>query len=628
MTITHAKVSVIPDGDDSSLVLPSDWNDDHVIDLAADDIPDLSDVYEPLRAWRSSLKAPWQPQRLMVATVQSGHTWATGSNLSASDLNYTADYALGTQCIRMVSAGAGATATINNTSVTQFDMTDRDPVIWAKVTDTTHLSQFKLRLGTNSSNYYSWTITTATSQPTLQSDEWGEIVLSWADSATTGSPDRSRIVWAQVAINDDAAGTLEVFFSNVMAVAEPVRYFPNGVVSFCFDDGNSTIYDNMRPTLDRYGWRGTFFPIVEDVDQSNYMTLAQIKKLKYINGWEVGSHAYTAAAHASGFTALTEDQIVTECEGMLAWNRRYGFDPDILAMPHGDISPTVEEVVRRYYPFARTTYGRKEVFPPARPHRLRGYSTISGYSGGTTLSDVQGYVDAAKLARSWLILIFHRVATPPTSTTYISQSDFDAICQYVDRSGMEVLPMGQVLAAAQGLQMVVPPPAYTALDNGLVGQTYGPESVTSSTTVATAGIINGASIRLDRRTPISNILMYIATGGGTLTSGQCFAAVWQHGRLLAQTTDQATAWAGTGLTTMPLASTVYADPGTVDVGVWFNGTTGPTFTRGNATALINPNLSGSALRFWKAGSGYTTTAPSTLPTKTTSALVAWWMGLS
>jgi hypothetical protein len=31
ITVTHSKVSTIPDGDDSSLIRPSDWNDDHVL---------------------------------------------------------------------------------------------------------------------------------------------------------------------------------------------------------------------------------------------------------------------------------------------------------------------------------------------------------------------------------------------------------------------------------------------------------------------------------------------------------------------------------------------------------------------------------------------------------------------
>jgi len=31
ITVTHSKVSTIPDGDDSSLIRPSDWNDEHVL---------------------------------------------------------------------------------------------------------------------------------------------------------------------------------------------------------------------------------------------------------------------------------------------------------------------------------------------------------------------------------------------------------------------------------------------------------------------------------------------------------------------------------------------------------------------------------------------------------------------
>lgn len=38
MSITHAKVSAKADGADTSLVLPSDWNDDHVVSLTAADV--------------------------------------------------------------------------------------------------------------------------------------------------------------------------------------------------------------------------------------------------------------------------------------------------------------------------------------------------------------------------------------------------------------------------------------------------------------------------------------------------------------------------------------------------------------------------------------------------------------
>ena len=39
MSVTHSKVSAVADGADTSLVRPSDWNDDHVVALDAGDIP-------------------------------------------------------------------------------------------------------------------------------------------------------------------------------------------------------------------------------------------------------------------------------------------------------------------------------------------------------------------------------------------------------------------------------------------------------------------------------------------------------------------------------------------------------------------------------------------------------------
>ena len=40
--IKHTKVSTIPDGPDTDLIRPSDWNDDHVIDIDTSDVPDTA----------------------------------------------------------------------------------------------------------------------------------------------------------------------------------------------------------------------------------------------------------------------------------------------------------------------------------------------------------------------------------------------------------------------------------------------------------------------------------------------------------------------------------------------------------------------------------------------------------
>ena len=53
--IKHAKVSAIPDGDDESLVRPSDWNADHEVsapvaghDVATKEFVEAADALQPL----------------------------------------------------------------------------------------------------------------------------------------------------------------------------------------------------------------------------------------------------------------------------------------------------------------------------------------------------------------------------------------------------------------------------------------------------------------------------------------------------------------------------------------------------------------------------------------------------
>jgi hypothetical protein len=55
VTVTHTKVSAIPDGGDTSLVLPSDWNDQHTHNI------DAEIAAAEIRARRASIYVPFTP---------------------------------------------------------------------------------------------------------------------------------------------------------------------------------------------------------------------------------------------------------------------------------------------------------------------------------------------------------------------------------------------------------------------------------------------------------------------------------------------------------------------------------------------------------------------------------------
>lgn len=172
--------------------------------------------------------------------------------------------------------------------------------------------------------------------------------------------------------------------------------------------------------------------------------------------------------------------------------------------------------------------------------------------------------------------------------------------------------------------------AVKATDHSLVGYTFDPAGVQAGTVQPTAGLAQVARVRALSAT-VTNILLHATAGGSSLTAGQCFAALYTDaGVWMASTADQASSWAGGGLKTCTLTAPQTVTPyAWYRVLWWFNGTTGPTWSRGvnSSSAILNVGLSAPTLRYSTANSGLTTAAPGTIGTQTGGS-TAWWVGLS
>ena len=154
-------------------------------------------------------------------------------------------------------------------------------------------------------------------------------------------------------------------------------------------------------------------------------------------------------------------------------------------------------------------------------------------------------------------------------------------------------------------------------DQGLIAWSMDVGVAGSQTILDTAGTAHGVRLYLHKPHTITNIIMHVGVAGSGLTSGQCFAALYQGGSLLAQTADQAAAWASTGTKTMALSAPQAVAVGYVDVLFWANGTTLPQFVRGNTLTSL-ANVGATTARFYKANSGLTTTAPASIGARTNS----------
>lgn len=169
-------------------------------------------------------------------------------------------------------------------------------------------------------------------------------------------------------------------------------------------------------------------------------------------------------------------------------------------------------------------------------------------------------------------------------------------------------------------------------DRGYIAWTMPITAALSTVVLSTSGTLY---LNLIRRVPagtITNITVLCGTAGSALTAGQCFATLFSAaGASLRTTVDQAANWASTGVKTMTLSSPYANAAGDYYVGMWFNGTTGPSFLRSiNAPAdatLTNAGLAAPNLQCARADTGLTTTPPGSFGAQTADTHY-YWIALS
>lgn len=90
-----------------------------------------------------------------------------------------------------LSAAGGTTAGIVSSDLPTFDLTRSvgygSAFVWAWITSTTGLTNFKLRIGTDSSNYYEMTATTTNESAVFQTG-WNLIRFDFSGKTTVGTP--------------------------------------------------------------------------------------------------------------------------------------------------------------------------------------------------------------------------------------------------------------------------------------------------------------------------------------------------------------------------------------------------------------------------------------------------------
>lgn len=165
--------------------------------------------------------------------------------------------------------------------------------------------------------------------------------------------------------------------------------------------------------------------------------------------------------------------------------------------------------------------------------------------------------------------------------------------------------------------------AWGPSDHGLIAWSYDPSLAAGATIVATGGTICTVRLKLAVAASITKVCLYCTTTS-SLTSGQCFAAIYQGGALVGVTADQSGVWNTAGFKAMTLVGGPFSvTSGDVIVAFFANGGPLPTFARAAQLGVGNVNLTLANSRYGTADTGQTTSMPGTLGTIGASSADYW-----
>jgi hypothetical protein len=183
--------------------------------------------------------------------------------------------------------------------------------------------------------------------------------------------------------------------------------------------------------------------------------------------------------------------------------------------------------------------------------------------------------------------------------------------------------------------------AQSQLNGPFLGWSFDAAHASGTAILGTAGSVYGTAIQLPSPQTVSNLWYDITTAGGTLTSGDCWALLFNAaGTLIGQSADQHTIWAtagvggtaagGTALTASATGSLTSLPAGTYYGAVVATGTTLPTFATSAApVGAFNAHLAAASSRSAILATAITATPANVTPSSfTTTGSLPIWFALS
>ena len=265
------------------------------------------------------------------------------------------------------------------------------------------------------------------------------------------------------------------------------EYVPTGfsqaMVSLTFDDGQEENVTTALPVLDQYGFKSTHCFATEHIEG----VPAQEANVRAFHnaGHEVCSHS---VSHPM-LTAISDTQLQYELQHSRAYLESVIGQPvPNFASPYGDYNARVNNALKANYSAHRTVdegYNSKDNFDP---YRLR----VQNIFNTTTAAEVTAWTQQAQADKTWLILVYHRVADPAQGHQApgpydSSLASFTSHMEALKQTGVAVKTYNAALvdAKAQVFPVVSPTPTATPVPTPTATPTPTPTATPTPTPTAT-----------------------------------------------------------------------------------------------------------------------------------------------
>jgi peptidoglycan/xylan/chitin deacetylase (PgdA/CDA1 family) len=395
---------------------------------------------------------------------------------SASNLNDTTTYAMGTQSASITTRTDGVATTLTKTGLSLNISGTKQLRVLIRVDGVDFLEGLNVYVSSDSmaANFGIIYIQSETPDPNvrwLKEGEWKWVTLPWQSAIITGNPDLTAVDSLRIRATSASGTTCQVRLQ-AMQVIERRPVAAGGIVCFTYDDSYAAQYTIAKRDLDKYGWPGTAYTIVSNVQagdggNATYLTTVQLQQMRRWSGWEVGPHSYSVTNHNRGWAGATNAatgiiygtnplsaaELDTDITNTVQWLETNNLSDGFMGhcYPQGRYNTTVQrQLAHDGLAYARamtSTANSAETMPPADPYAIRCYTL----DNNSVLATLQSRVDGVANNGGLLVFCCHDIVTTPTTSTQFSIANHAALVDYVaGKSGVRVMTLGDVMRSVAG----------------------------------------------------------------------------------------------------------------------------------------------------------------------------------